>query len=168
MQIANAVSRKTHGTAGVFDINLPLSGTPGLESRIGNYTMVATFTNNVVSGNASVTGGIGTVNGPPTFSGHTMTINLTGVATAQTLTVTLSGVTDQFSQVLPDTPISMRVLIGDTNANGTVNATDVSQTKTQLGQAVTGTNFRADVSANGAINSADIAIVKSHLGEGVP
>lgn len=97
-----------------------------------------------------------------------MTINLTGVATAQTLTVTLSGVTDRFSQVLPDTPVSMRVLIGDTNANGTVNATDVAQTKTQLGQAVTGTNFRTDVSANGAINSADIAIVKSHLGEGAP
>lgn len=168
LQLTTAVSRKTHGAAGTFDISLPLSGTPGLESRTGNYTMVATFTNNVVSGNASVTSGVGTVNGAPVFSGNTMTINLTGVATAQTLTVTLSGVTDVFSQVLPDTPISMRVLIGDTNANGTVNAADVSLTKAQLGQNVTATNFRADPNANGVINSADVAIVKSHLGEGVP
>jgi plastocyanin len=168
LQITSVVSRKTHGAAGVFDINLPLSGTAGLESRTGDYTMVATFTNNVVSGNASVTGGVGTVNGSPTFSGHTMTINLTGVATAQTLTVTLSHVTDEFSQVLPDTPVSMRVLIGDANANATVNAADVSLTKSSLGSSADATNFRRDVNANGTINAADVAIVKSHLGEGIP
>lgn len=168
LQVTSIVSRKTHGAAGVFDINLPLSGTPGLESRTGDYTMVATFSNNVVSGDASVTGGVGTVNGSPTFSGHTMTINLTGVATAQTLTVTLSHVTDEFSQVLPDTPVSMRVLIGDTNANASVNAADVSLTKSSLGSSADATNFRRDVNANGVINSADVAIVKSHLGEGVP
>jgi plastocyanin len=168
LQLTTVVSRKTHGAAGTFDISLPLSGTPGLESRTGDYTMVATFTNNVVSGNATVTGGVGTVNGTPVFSDNTMTVSLTGVATAQTLTVTLSNVTDVFSQVLPDTPISMRVLIGDTNANGTVNAADVSQTKSQLGQGVTASNFREDPNANGVINSADVAIVKSHLGQGVP
>jgi plastocyanin len=168
LQLTTAVSRKTHGAAGAFDINLPLSGTPGLESRTGGYTIVATFTNNVVSGNASVTSGVGTVNGSPVFSGNTMTINLTGVATAQTPTVTLSNVTDVFSQVLPDTPISMSVLIGDANANRTVNAADVSLTKAQLGQNVTASNFREDPNANGVINSADVAIVKSHLGEGVP
>ena len=168
MEITSSVSRKTHGAAGDFDINLPLTGTPGLESRIGDYTMVVTFTNNVVSGNASVTAGVGTVNGSPMFSANTMTINLTGVTTAQTITVTLTGVTDEFSHVLPDTPISMRVLIGDANANASVNAADVSLTKGQLGQAATGTNFREDVNANGVINSADVALVKSHLGEGVP
>ncbi|MGH8102227.1 MAG: plastocyanin/azurin family copper-binding protein [Chthoniobacterales bacterium] len=168
LQITSVVSRKTHGAAGVFDIDLPLSGTPGLESRTGDYTMVATFTNNVVSGDASVTGGVGTVNGSPTFSGHTMTINLTGVATAQTLTVTLSHVTDEFSQVLPDTPVSMRVLVGDANANATVNAADVSLTKSSLGSSADATNFRRDVNANGTINAADVAIVKTHLGEGVP
>ena len=168
LQITTVVSRKTHGAAGVFDINLPLSGTPGLESRIGDYTMVATFTNNVVSGNASVTGGVGTVNGSPTFSGHTMTINLTGVTTAQTITVTLSNVTDEFNQVLPDTPVSMRVLIGDVNANASVNAGDVALCKSTLGAIVNSTNFRSDVNANGSINAGDVSIVKAHLGEGIP
>jgi outer membrane protein assembly factor BamB len=168
LQLTSAVSRKTHGAAGTFDIPLPLSGSPGVECRTGgatgDYTQVFTFTNNVTSGNASVTGGIGSVSGMPVFSGNTMTVNLTGVANAQTLTVTLSGVTDEFSQVLPDTPVSVDMLIGDTNGNGVVNATDVAQTKAQVGQPVTSSNFRTDVNASGIINATDVAIVKAHSG----
>jgi hypothetical protein len=168
IQLVSAVSRKTHGAAGAFDIPLPLSGSPGVECRIGgatgDYTLVFTFTNNVTSGNASVTGGIGSVSGMPVFSGNTMTVNLTGVANAQTLTVTLSGVTDEFSQVLPDTPVSVNMLIGDTSGNGVVNATDVAQTKAQVGQPVTSSNFRTDVNASGIINATDVAIVKAHSG----
>jgi hypothetical protein len=117
-----------------------------------------------VSGNASVTSGIGTVSGPPVISGHTITVNLTGVANAQTITVTLSNVTDEFSHVLPDTPVSMALLLGDTTANGTVNASDVAQAKSQIGQAVTGGNFRVDVNVNSAINGTDVALIKSHSG----
>jgi hypothetical protein len=169
--LTSAVSRKTHGVAGTFDIPLPLTGNPGVECRTGgttnDYTQVFAFTNNVVSGNASVTSGIGSVSGMPTFSGNTMTVNLTGVANVQTLTVTLSGVTDQFSQVLPDTPVSVNMLIGDTNGNGIVNATDIAQTKGQVGQPVTNSNFRTDVNANGIISATDVAIVKAHSGEGI-
>ena len=171
LQLTLAVSRKTHGSAGNFDIPLPLSGSPGVECRTGgatdDYTLVLTFTNNVTSGNASVTGGIGSVSGTPVFSGNTMTVNLTGVANAQTLTVTLSGVTDEFSQVLPDTPVSVNMLIGDTSGNGVVNATDVAQTKAQVGQPVTGSNFRTDVNASGIINATDVAIVKAHSGQSI-
>ena len=164
----SAVSRKTHGDAGTFDIPLPLSGSPGVECRTGgatgDYTLVFTFTNNVTSGNASVTSGIGSVSGTPIFSGNTMTVNVTGVANAQTLTLTLSGVTDEFSQILPDTPVSVNMLIGDTSGNGVVNATDVAQTKAQVGQPVTSSNFRTDVNASGIINATDVAIVKAHSG----
>jgi hypothetical protein len=79
----------------------------------------------------------------------------------------LSGVTDEFSQVLPDTPVSVNMLIGDTNGNGTVNATDVAQTKGQVGQPVTSSNFRTDVNANGIISATDVAIVKAHSGESI-
>ena len=171
LQLTSAVSRKTHGGAGAFDIPLPLSGSPGVECRTGgatgDYTLVFTFTNNVTSGNAGVTSGIGSVSGMPTFSGNTMTVNLTGVANAQTLTVTLSGVTDEFSQVLPDTPVSVNMLIGDTSGNGVVNATDVAQTKGQVGQPVTSSNFRTDVNASGIINATDVAIVKAHSGQSI-
>ena len=168
LQLSSAVSRKTHSGAGDFDIPLPLSGTPGVECRTsgssGDYQFVFTFSNNVESGNAAVTGGTGTVSGSPVVSGNTMTVNLTGVDNMQTLTVTLSGVTDQFLQVLADTAVSANMLIGDTNGNGTVNASDVAQTKGQIGQPVASGNFRTDVNANGAINATDTAIVKSQSG----
>jgi hypothetical protein len=172
LALTSAVSRKIHGGAGPFDVNLPLSGNPGIESRSGgangDHTLVITFTNNVVSGDAAVSGGTGNVAGPPTFSGNAMTVDLAGVANAQFLTVTLSNVTDQFSQTLPNTNISAGFLVGDTNANGVVNAADVSQTKSQLGQPVTGSNFRTDVNANGTINAADGAIVKANSGTSLP
>lgn len=163
LALSSAVSRRIHGDAGTFDISLP-----GIECRTGDYSIVLTFSNNVVSGNAAVTSGVGTVSGPPVFSGNTMTINLTGVANVQTLTVTLSNMMDMFGQTLPDTGVTMNVLIGDTNGNGTVNAADVAQTKAQLGQTVTGSNFRTDVNANGTVNAADAALVKQHSGEGLP
>ena len=56
--------------------------------------------------------------------------------------------------------------MGDTNGNGVVNASDVSQTKSQSGQAVTSSNFRTDVAVNGTINASDIALVKSRSGTG--
>ena len=161
LQLTSAVSRKVHGAAGTFDIPLPT-----IECRTGGgtggYTIVVTFTNNVVSGNATVTGGTGTVVGSPVFAGNTMTINLTGVTNAQTTTLTLSGVMDQFGQTLPNTAVNLPVFIGDTTADGVVNSSDVAQTKAQLGQLVGAGNFRTDVNASGFINTTDLAIVKSH------
>jgi hypothetical protein len=170
LEMISAVSRKSHGSAGDFDVDLPLSGTQGVECRSsgGNHTLVFTFTNNMISGSAVVSSGIGNVSGSPLFSGNTMTVNLIGVADAQALAITLSGVTDEFSQVLPDTTLTARFLIGDVNGNGTVNATDVAQAKSLVGQPVGSTNFRADVNANGTINATDASIVKSNVGSGLP
>src|SRR4029077_3654287 len=141
VQLTDAVSRKTHGTAGAFDVELPLTGSVGIECRSGgasgDHTFVFTFTNNVVSGNATVTTGTGTVSGPPTFSGNTMTVNLTGVSDVQQITVTLSNVTDCFGSVLPDTAVSAGMLTGDTTANRTVNSSDIAQVKAQSGSPVT-------------------------------
>ena len=95
----------------------------------------------MMSGNASVTSGVGSVSGSPTFSGNTMTVNLTGVADAQKITVTLSGATDTLTQVLPNTAVSLNILAGDTSGNKTVNSTDVSQTKAQSGAPVNRREF---------------------------
>ena len=165
-RLTSAVSRKTHGSAGTFDVNLPLTGQPGVECRgtAGNHTLVFTFSGNVSGGNASVSRGSGTVAGAPVLSGNTMTVNLSGVADAQMINVMLSGVTSQSSQVLPDRTVSVMVLTGDANGNGTVNASDVAMIKSQAGSAVTSSNFRADVNANGVINGTDVARAKSQSG----
>jgi Dockerin type I domain len=67
-----------------------------------------------------------------------------------------------------DFTIPMSILVGDTNANGTVNAADVAQTKARIGQTVDTTNFCSDVNANGTINIGDVAIIKANLGTGLP
>jgi hypothetical protein len=170
LQLLSAVSRKTHGAVGDFDIELPLTGEPGVECRNGggDYAMVIIFNNMMVSGNASVTSGTGSVAGSPGFSGNTMTVELTGVADAQRITVTLTGVTDSSAQVLPDTPISMNMLVGDTNGNKAVNAADVAQTKARLGLAATAVTFRSDTNLSGTITASDLVQVKASLGHAVP
>ena len=62
----------------------------------------------------------------------------------------------------------MSILIGDTNGNGTVNASDLSQTKSRVGRSVDGTNFRSDVNANGYIDVVNVSIAKSSVGTGLP
>ena len=170
LQLTSAVSRMTHGGAGNFDVDLPLAGEPGVECRNGNgnHMLVVTFSNTVVSGNANITSGVGSVAGSPSFNGNTMTVNLTGVADVQPLAVTLSNVTDNSAQVLPDTPVPVNMLIGDTNANKTVNASDIGQIKTQSGLSVTAANFREDVIPNGTINASDIGQGKASAGHSVP
>ena len=105
---------------------------------------------------------------PIPYPANTMTINLTGVADVQRITVTLHNVTDTMSQVLPDTVVNMNMLIGDTNGNRSVNASDIAQTKGQIGMTVTSANFREDVNVSGTITSADTAQVKASVGHSVP
>jgi RHS repeat-associated protein len=166
VQPTSVVSRKSHGAAGNFDIDLPLMGEPGIESRSGGvYQIVATFGTPITFGSATVSSGIGSV-ASASSAGAVVTINLTGVSSAQRMTVKLSGLSDGTNS--GDLTIPMRILVGDTNGNGFVNSTDISQTQSLAGQAITITSFRSDVNANGAINSSDVSAVKANSGQGLP
>ena len=168
MELTAAVSRKTHGNAGAFDINLPLAGTPAVECRdgLGNHTLVFTFSHNVTGGSASITEGVATVAGSPTYSGRTVTVNLAGVDNGQTISVMLSNVTDASGQTLSPRTVRMSVLLGDTAANNVVNSSDVAQTKANIGAPLNAANFRCDLTVNGIINSSDIGLVKAASGGG--
>ena len=63
-----------------------------------------------------------------------------------------------------DVTVRMGVLSGDTTGDGHVNASDVAQTKSQSGQAVSAANFRQDVNSNGALNASDVSLVKLRSG----
>jgi hypothetical protein len=170
LQLTSAISRKTHGSAGDFDIDLPLSGEPGVESRDGGgaHTIVITFTNDVVSGSASIASGVAGVKGMPSFAGKTMKVTIGDVADKQKVMVLLSGVTDTSSQVLPDTTVPINMLIGDTSGNKTVNSSDIAMTKAQVAQPVTSANFRTDVNANGSVTASDVSEVKANTGHTLP
>jgi hypothetical protein len=181
----SVVSRMTHGTAGTFDINLPLPAgtTPrAVEPRssgslgVGNYTLVFTFPNILTSvASASVTAhdptsGTGTVSTSMIDTGdaHNYIVNLTNVSNAQYITVTLNNVVDAAGNSGNVLSPQLGILIGDTNKDGFVNSADISQTKSQSGQLVGASNFREDLNADGFLNSADISLVKSKSGTALP
>jgi len=180
VQLVEAVSRKVHGSAGPFDIILdcpPCAGLapPGIECRSGgangDYTLVFTFANTLSSvAGASVTTGTGSVssNNIDSTDAHNYIVNLTGITNAQIITVSLGNVYDSAGNFSSAVSASMSVLIGDTNGDGFVNSADISQTKSQSGNAVMSANFREDVNADGFLNSADISLVKSQSGTALP
>ncbi len=164
-----AVSRKVHGAAGTFDIDLPLAGPPGIECRSGgpsgDHQIVLTFFNNVTFRTATVTSGTGFVASSSGNGTRTVTINLSNVANAQTIKVALVDANDGTST--NSFPIPLSVLVGDINGSGSVNGSDVTAVK-HTSQMVDASNFRADVIANGVLNSSDVAIVKFNSGTALP
>ncbi|MBV9009918.1 MAG: hypothetical protein JO354_12255 [Verrucomicrobia bacterium] len=171
----SVVSRKQHGTAGAFDVSLPLTGKEGVECRVaghlpngatGDFQLVFTFSVPVTFTGAAVTSGTGTVSGTSGSGTNTVIVNLSGVTNDQRIVVSLLGVNDGTSQSSVGVP--MGVLLGDTTGDATVNSADVSQTKSRSGQAVSTANFRSDVTADGNINSADISLVKAKSGTALP
>jgi CSLREA domain-containing protein len=175
VQLLSVASRKVHGSAGLFfDINLPATGNPGIECRTGgaggDYTLIFTFANTLMSvGGVSLTSGTGSVSSRAVGAGaYEYVVNLTGVANAQEITVTLTNVSDSVGGSSPSVQGTMAVLLGDTNANRSVNASDIGQTKGQSGAAVTASNFRTDVNVNGSVNASDIGLVKSRSGTAIP
>ena len=168
VQATSAVSRRTHGGTD-FDITLPLSGTPAVECRStsGAYRVIFTFPAPVTFSGAAVTSGVATTVTPSSISTSVIAVDLAGVSDVQRITVTLLGVNDGANT--NDVAVRMGVLVGDTNGNGSVSSSDISQTKAQSGQPVTTANFRTDVNVSGgSITSSDISLVKSKSGASLP
>jgi hypothetical protein len=164
------VSRKVHGSAGIFDIDLPLTGTHGIECRAPGNTGTAGVDYKLVFNFATPVADCGTASTGVTVRGPNQdqcTVNLTGVTNAQYTTVTLTGVVNA-TGATGNISSTMGVLLGDTTANGLVNSSDIAQTQSQSGEPVTSGNFREDVTVSGEINSSDISLVQSKSGTGLP
>lgn len=131
----------------------------------GDHTMVVSFALPVTFTSASIVSGAATV-ADALVTGKNVQVDLTGVTNAQTLSLQLSGVTDTFSA--GDVIIPMSVLLGDTTGDGQVTSADGNQTRGQLGQPVTNSNFREDVTVDGRINNSDVQTVRSALGTHLP
>ncbi|MEY2485867.1 MAG: hypothetical protein QOH39_1515 [Verrucomicrobiota bacterium] len=147
--LLGVVSRKTQGSAD-FDIDLPLTGDPGVECRSGGanglYTLVYTLHRNVVAAGTATK----------------ITVNLRSVANAQHLVVTLNGVQDSVG-ILNNLSARMDVLLGDVNASRQVDSGDVFLVQKQNGQAlapVGSADFRRDINANGSVDSGDVFIAQ--------
>jgi hypothetical protein len=173
-----AVSHKVHALAGPFDINLPLTGVAGNECRSGgannDYTIIYTFDRNLFSvGSATVSHGVGGGTGSvssQTFgpNANQYTVSVTNVSNAQHLSVTLNDVHDSAGAILNNSIARMDVLLGDVDASGRVDSTDVFQVRQQTLQNASPSNFRTDVDTSGRIDSTDVFITRQQTLTSLP
>ena len=165
----SVVSRKTHGTAGTFDVDLPLTGSPGIECRnfqdtnSGRHQIVITFAAPVtVNGSQNPKATLTAPNGGSVdtvdVSNSIVTVNLKEVGNQQTITLTLLNVSDGTNS--GNVVVPMDVLLGDVNASGDVDSADVFLVRQQTLHSVTSSNFREDINVSGDIDSADVFIAR--------
>ena len=160
-ELTSAVSRKAHG-ATTFDIPLPLTGGSGIECRAvaGAPTLVFLFDQPITGGTAAVTAGHGQVTaGGVTIAGNAMTIVLSGATNAQAVTVTASNVVSAAGGTLSAVSVTVRLLHGDINSDGTVTTADTNLVTASVGKPVDGFTYRCDRDFNGSITGADVTAV---------
>jgi dockerin type I repeat protein len=176
LTLTKIVSRKTHGTAGTFDIDLPLTGPVGVECRLpgpsNTYNLIYTFNGNVsVPGTATKTQG-NLIVGVPVLgpNANQVTVPLRSVVNAQHVVITLNGVQESGvgGTTLNNMLARMDVLLGDVNANGTVTTGDVTAVQGQVGGTSNQSTFGYDVNANGLITTGDVTLVQGQVGSHLP
>ena len=77
-------------------------------------------------------------------------------------------VTSNSSAVLPDTAVSMNVLVSDVDGNKIVDRTDAMIVKGRNRMAVNASNFRDDVRVSGTIDNTDFKAAKADIGHNLP
>ena len=163
----NAYSRKIQGV-NTYDVSLPFSRPYAVECRSGgssnSYEIIVGFGMNAICNAASIISGSGTVTGITT-GGSYADITLADVVSPQALMLKLDM--DYNGLATGSVLVPINVVVGDVSGNGSVDALDVAQTKLNVGQPISTTNFRTDVNGNGQINSADVALVKLKSGTGL-
>ncbi|HJT80606.1 MAG TPA: PKD domain-containing protein [Chthoniobacterales bacterium] len=171
---AKIVSRRNHSTAGDFDIDLPLTGTAGVECRMpgsqNTYNLIYTFNRDIaVPGTATKTQGNAIV-GVPTLgpNPNQVMVPVRSVTNAQHLVISLSGVQSTVGDILNNQVARMDVLLGDVTGNGAVSNTDVAAVKGQVSATLSASTFRTDVTANGAVSNTDVSTTKAQVGTTLP
>ncbi len=163
--LLSAASRLTHGTAGTFDVPMPLTGTSGVEDRSSiTYNAVFTFDAPVTSGQVLVVSGTATV-GTISFSGNSMTAQLTGVTSAEVVTLRAQNIN---GDGLQHGDVAFGFLTGDVDASRKVDKADPTQIQGQLNQRVTSANFRDDLNVDGRIKNNDVQIAKTNRNHSIP
>ena len=163
-----AVSRRSHGLAGSFDVDV--SSGCAVECRSGGPQLVIVdFDEAIIAADGSladnndVTLSSGTVTGQVVLGGTKLFVVMTGVTDKTCLTMSCGGITDAAGNVVTDT-VRIIVLAGDATGDKAVNVADIGFVAGQSSQPLTGANFRRDVTADGAINVADIGFTSGRSG----
>lgn len=164
--VTAAVSRKTHGNAGVFDIDVAAPG--AVESRSDGPTqvLVITFNEQIEGANGldplDVNASSGSVTGV-SISGPQLAVDLSNVTNAIKVVVAFPGIVAIGGNTPSTSVICFGALTGDTNGDSSVNSFDLVAIRNALNQTVSTDNFRRDVNADGAINIFDMVAARQNL-----
>jgi hypothetical protein len=163
--LIGAISRKTHGEEGEFDIDLPLAG--GTECREGDppneFTEVLTKVILLFSEPMQVSDGtfqISLAGGSlesVSISDNTVTVELSGVADQSCVNISVSGIEDLSGNPLTGpNQVHIGTLVGDIDADGNVTLTDAVVARDNNGQPVAeGGNARSDLDCDANITLTD-------------
>jgi len=162
--IVAAVSRKEHGSAGFFDVEVSIAS--AVEPRRGGpTTLIVTFDRAVERvgepGASDVTLSSGRVHSL-SISGCELTVEISGAANAATFTVAFPGIVGLDGIGVMDT-LCFGTLEGDVDGDRGSNLFDMVGVRDVLNAAVNGGNFACDVDANGRINLFDLLVVRGNL-----
>jgi hypothetical protein len=175
VQLTDVVSRKVHGSAGMFDIDVPQSGPHAIECRSGgpngDYTMIFSFSNplTTVGGATTSCGSVSSSAIGPNQNQYTVNLTAENSCNGTYITVTLQDVVDSVGNI--SSSVSgppMGLLLGDVNASGLVDGNDVSAVQSHTRQSVNNTNFRYDVNTNGLIDGNDVSITQGQTRTSLP
>ena len=169
--LTTVVSRKVHGSAGTFDLNLNLDplANPTVEPRSGGPTqLIFTFNKNVAAADGTLSANEFTLTNATysssSISASNLTLNLTSVPDQSKVMVVLNGISDLAGNALAGTnAVRIRALYGDINQSGTVTIGDMQAAKNNLGRTLTTTNFLCDVNLSGGITIGDMQAGKNML-----
>ncbi|MEP6955778.1 MAG: TIGR02597 family protein [Chthoniobacterales bacterium] len=163
LQAVSAVSRKTHGAAGTFDLNLPVTGAPAIEARAqgSGHQIIVNFVTPVTFASASVSSGSGSVSAVSGSGTAQLTFTLTATNN-QYVTVKLAAVSDGVNT--NDVAVTVGLLLGDVNQDKTVNGGDSIATRSRSGQVTDAANFKFDVNTDGTLSGGDSLVVRSQSG----
>ncbi len=164
-----ASSRKTHGSAGTWDLLLSLAATsPTIEPRTGPaHTLVFTFDKPITGANVAVSEGTAAA-AAPAFSGNDVIVDLSGATNQQYVTVTLTNVTSSDGGSGGSATARVGLLLGDANQSRTVSVLDLALVNGQLAKPVSASNFLFDFNISGVLTVLDKVVVNGQLAKALP
>ena len=170
--LMSAASRRTHADMTELDVEMPLSGTPGTESRAGGLaTLVLTFSEGIkaIDGTLDdneVSVSAGDVDAV-TLDGLDLIVELSGIDDGTCVDVTVIGIEDLAGNALVgDRDLRVNVLAGDTNGSGLVDNSDMISVRVRRGQTVANPTAQYDINVDGVIDNSDLIAVRIHRGNG--
>jgi len=176
LQLIAAVSRRTHGASGDFDLPLVLSpaGTGTVEPRAnGPTTIVFAFNGSIVAADGMISSNefaiANAIFSSASISENELTLNLSGVVDQSVVTIALNGINDTGGIPLSgDKDVEIRALLADANQDRAVGRPDLMLLRAHKGQIVNSSNFVLDLDVDGLIGKGDNRLVGMNRSHSVP